>query len=285
MSLIVVTLPDSFWNNTENCLILHRSHFKSKKNISLLHSGYEIVNSSICNKATPKDSSITSVLGSRNVIIRDCRLVDTIVNSNSHLLTLQKNEIISFEQSFSDYTQMAYRILLNPSKQLQSVILQNKKLLFTRKYVIGVQIRTGGCLADYQEKTEMMTLSQLQSFPNTIVVSIVKWNYNPSNTVIYLSTDSSYAEKYIRDKLGSDYMIVVSKGFKRSHSGGKSNDESVQSALVDLYLLADTDALIICKGSGFGRVALAITRARHSLVYEVTHSLAKNYNATTCKCG
>ena len=284
MSLIVVTLPDSFWNNTENCLILHRSHFKSKKNISLLHSGYEIVNSSICNKATPKDSSITSVLGSRNVIIRDCRLVDTIVNSNSHLLTLQKNEIISFEQSFSDYTQMAYRILLNPSKQLQSVILQNKKLLFTRKYVIGVQIRTGGCLADYQEKTEMMTLSQLQSFPNTIVRVMRAWKYNHSNTVIYLSTDSSYAEKYIRDKLGSDYMIVVSKGFKRSHSR-MARDESVQSALVDLYLLADTDALIICKGSGFGRVALAITRARHSLVYEVTHSLAKNYNATTCKCG
>ena len=281
MSLIVVTLPDSFWNNTENCLILHRSHFKSNRK---KHStGYKILRRNACSRVYRKTSSITSVLGSRNVIIRDCRMADKFFNSNSHLLTLQKNEIISFEQSFSDYTQMAYRILLNPSKQLQSVILQNKKLLFTRKYVIGVQIRTGGCLADYQEKTEMMTLSQLQSLPNTIVVSIVKWNYNPSNTVIYLSTDSSYAEKYIRDKLGSDYMIVVSKGFKRSHSR-MARDESVQSALVDLYLLADTDALIICKGSGFGRVALAITRARHSLVYEVTHSPAKRFSTTAHKC-
>ena len=79
-------------------------------------------------------------------------------------------------------------------------------------------------------------------------------------------------------------MVVVSKGFKRSHSGWKSNVESVQSALVDLYLLADTDALITCKGSGFGRAALAITRARHSLVYEVTHSPAKRFSTTANKC-
>ena len=175
-----------------------------------------------------------------------------------------------------------YRILLNPSIELQRVIHHNKRVLFTRKYVIGVQIRMGGCLADFHEVSQMMTMSQLRALPNTIVTMMQKWNYDSNNTVIYLSTDSSYAERYIRQKLGPEYEIGVSKTFKRSHSRSLGNDEPVKNALVDLYLLADTDGLIVCEGSGFGRVALSITRAQHTLVYNVTHSIIPNLKVS-CK--
>ena len=56
----------------------------------------------------------------------------------------------------------------------------------------------GGCLADFHEATQMMTMDQLRAYPKTIVTMMHKWNLSPNDTVIYLSTDSSYAEKFIR---------------------------------------------------------------------------------------
>ena len=280
IELILVYLPPNFWINTANCITADQSlHL----NVSLLNSKYNVFNMTICRRISPGLDSIAEVLGQHNVVTIDCRISDKIIGSNSNIHTLQQNGIISYFESYKDYTRYMYRILLNPSIELQRVIHHNKRVLFTRKYVIGVQIRMGGCLADFHEVSQMMTMSQLRALPHTIVTMMRNWNYNSNNTVIYLSTDSSYAERYIRQKLGPEYEIGVSKTFKRSHSRSLGNDEPVKNALVDLYLLADTDGLIVCEGSGFGRVALSITRARHTRIYKVTHSIIPNWNRDSCK--
>ena len=142
----------------------------------------------------------------------------------------------------------------------------------------------GGCLADYHEIAQMMTMNQLRAYPDTIVSMMHKWNLSPNDTVIYLSTDSSYAEKFIRQKLGSNYEIAVAKTFKRSHSRNLGNDEPVKNALVDLFLLSDSDALIVCKDSGFGLIALFMARTSLFHVYNVTHSLVSNWNDTNGLC-
>ena len=214
----------------------------------------------------------------------DCRIPVSIIFSESNLILLQKNGIISHSHSYADYKRFMYRILLNPSIELQQIIQNNKRLLFTRKHVLGVQVRMGGCLADYHEIAQMMTMNQLRSYPKTIVSMMRQWHLSPKNTVIYLSTDSSYAEKFIRQKLGSNYEIAVSKTFKRSHSERQGDDESVKNALVDLFLLADSDALIVCYSSGFGLTALYMTRAKQTLVFKVTHSLIANWNGTNGLC-
>ena len=228
--------------------------------------------------------SDVSVMRHQNAVVTDCFLSDEKVGTKSNMLALQQNGIISPSDSYKDYRRYVYRILLNPSTELQNVIQNNKRLLFTRKYVLGVQVRMGGCLADYHERSQMMTMAQLRSYPNTIVKVMRKWNYDSNNTVIYLSTDSTYAENYIRQKLGPNYEIGVTRTFKRSHSQNLRNDEPVKSALVDLYLLADTDALIVCEGSAFGLAALSITRARRTIVYYVTHSILANFNGTNGLC-
>ena len=250
-------------------------------NRSSLFTGYKIVG-----KECLTAPSITSLLGSEDVVTVDCRVSDAISGSNSSMLTLQQNGIISHSDTYWNYRRYVYRILLNPSTELQNVIQNNKRLLFTRKYVLGVQVRMGGCLADFHEIAQMMTMDQLRALPNTIVTMMRKWNYDSNNTVIYLSTDSTYAENYIRQKLGPKYEIGVSKTFKRSHSrtSAQGNDEPLKNALVDLYLLADTDALIVCKESTFGLAALSMTRAQHTLIYKVTHSLLKRFDAKTGRC-
>ena len=230
--------------------------------------------------------SDVSVMRHQNAVVTDCFLSDEKVGTKSNMLALQQNGIISPSDSYKDYRRYVYRILLNPSTELQNVIQNNKRLLFTRKYVLGVQVRMGGCLADFHEIAQMMTMAQLRALPNTIVTMMQKWNYDSNNTVIYLSTDSTYAENYIRQKLGPKYEIGVSKTFKRSHSrtSAQGNDEPLKNALVDLYLLADTDALIVCKESTFGLAALSMTRAQHTLIYKVTHSLLKRFDAKTGRC-
>ena len=220
---------------------------------------------------------MSSVIGSEDVVTIDCQILVNSIYSETNLILLQKNEIISHSDSYAAYKRFMCRILLNPSIELQQIIQNNKRLLFTRKHVLGVQVRMGGCLADYHEKTQMMTMNQLRAYPHRIENLMRSWHFTPNDTVIYLSTDSSYAEKFIRQKLGSRYEITVAKTFKRSHSRILGSDEPVKNALVDLYLLADSDALIVCEGSGFGRAALFMTRAKHFFVYNVTHSIISDY--------
>ena len=58
----------------------------------------------------------------------------------------------------------------------------------------------------------------------------------------------------------------------------------MKNALVDLYLLSDSDALIVCHKSGFGLAALAITRAEQTYEYKTTFSLLANFNGTYGLC-
>ena len=277
---MLVALPPSFWTNTANCITIDQSLYL---NLSLLHSEYVIFNRKMCQKITPDMGSVSKMLGHKDVMTIDCRLSDRVMSSKDNLRLLQQNGIISSSEEYVDYKRYMYRILLNPSVELQQVIRNTKRLLFTREYALGVQIRMGGCLADFHEKTQMMTMDELRSLPHRIMDLMRIWKLSPKRTVIYLSTDSSYAEKFIRQKLGSRYEITVAKTFKRSHSRTVGSDEPVKNALVDLYLLADSDALIVCEGSGFGRVALSMSRAQYKRIYQVTHSASRNWNGHRCK--
>ena len=274
---MLVALPLNFWANTANCITVDQSFFINGSSLPKVR----VVNRNRCYSAGSR--SISAVLGHKDVMTIDCRLSDRTVSSKANLRIFRNNGIISSSEGYVDYKRYMYRILLNPSVELQQVIRNAKRLLFTHKHVLGVQVRMGGCLADYQEKTQMMTMNQLRAYPHRIENLMRSWHFTPNDTVIYLSTDSSYAEKFIRQKLGSRYEITVAKTFKRSHSRILGSDEPVKNALVDLYLLADSDALIVCEGSGFGRVALSMSRAQYKRIYQVTHSASRNWNGHRCK--
>ena len=64
----------------------------------------------------------------------------------------------------------------------------------------------GGLLADFYKTAQMMTMN-LFSFK----YNHVKREQQFKHTVIYYSTDSTYAENYIRQILGSNYETRVTK--------------------------------------------------------------------------
>ena len=135
----------------------------------------------------------------------------------------------------------------------------------------------GGCLSDTPEMKEMMSLHELEQLPTVIQNAMVTWNFNAANTILFLSTDSTYAEKYIKAKLGSVYTVVTSDAFHRGHTTGSPDGVTIQRVLIDLFLLSDSDAILFCRGSGFGSIATSMGRARKFIEYRVTHRLIPNY--------
>ena len=64
----------------------------------------------ICRRISPGLDSIAEVLGQHNVVTIDCRISDKIIGSNSNIHTLQQNGIISYFESYKDYTRYMYRV-------------------------------------------------------------------------------------------------------------------------------------------------------------------------------
>ena len=79
-------------------------------------------------------------------------------------------------------------------------------------------------------------------------------------------------------------MRLLLLGHSNDLTQNLHNDEPVKNALVDLYLLADSDAMIVCRDSAFGLAALSLTRARRTLTYHVAHSVLSNFNGTSGVC-
>ena len=211
-------------------------------------------------------------------MLEDCRLSKNIIGTQANIQTLQTRKVLKANETYEDLQRILYRLLLNPTHELQSVINSFKATHFTKRYVFSVHIRMGGYLADVPERTEMMSLARLKRLPSVIQNAMVSWDFDAGNTVLFLSTDSTYAEKYIRKRLGKDYTIVTTNSFYRGHTG-RSNSVAVQRALIDLHLLADSDALLIGMGSGFGRVAKLMGRSPRVIEYFVHHRFIEGFDA------
>ena len=140
---------------------------------------------------------------------------------------------------------------------------------------MGVQIRTGGCIADYPEKVQMMLTSDLLRYPAFIRSQIVKHDFS-TKPVIVVATDSLYALNYVRTSLKDQYQVLSSSLFNRSHTEFNPTSTSLYSAVIDVHLLAHADLLIICKGSGFGHIAKSMVSISTPVVEFVSQRRTAN---------
>lgn len=226
---------------------------------------------------------MNSVIGDRNVVNYDCRLNKDILNTPENLAILRAEGILGGTDEFRWYQRVLYRLLLNPAPAVIQAIQDFRKKNFEGKTVFGIQIRTGGCLSNFNEKVSMMTIEELKKIPSIIRNAMGEYKYKPANTVFYLSTDSTHVESFIIRSL-SDYSIITSAEFSWSHSQTLSNSDSLNSALMDIFILADSDSLFVCKKSGIGRMSKYMTRAKHVIQYKATHRIEPRYDSETRSC-
>ena len=274
----IVHIPPSVANVTSHCLSEYRYYGNFSLNGALLY-GKELkmFNATTCGYA---NTSITDQFKEDDVIMENCRFKHPILYSPENVAMMGEVGFSEAEYKSDIFTSRILRILVNPAPYLHSYLLQFKKQHYHNNTVFGVQVRMGGCYANYQEGSELISLEKLHSLPALIRENL----QGVPNPVIYLSTDSDYAERYLREAIPECEILTSSNMFVRKHSTGKAALDGVQGALVDILLLADSDILLINRGSGFGTVASAITRAKKVVQLETIRRPAQYYVHKLRKC-
>ncbi len=79
------------------------------------------------------------------------------------------------------------------------------------------------------------------------------FRYNP-NLTIFLASNSASAKSFVVNKFPMGKIVALADNFNRSHK------EGIFSALVDFFLLAQSDVVIHSRGSSFAREAAAVRR-------------------------
>ena len=273
------------WNVTDNCLTPYRfTDLKSVlRGVRFTYRKHVKLDTRDCS-LFPGNETLESIFGDRDIVLYDCRFNLKILNTPEYMSRLQHMGLMSPTDSFEDYQKRIMQMLMKPNEELSRVITQFQQTHFANRKVVGVQIRMGGCLANTQEKQEMMSVEELKQLPFFIRREIRIMGYQPGKTVLFLSTDSIIADNYLKEQLGKEFRIVEQRVFSRNHTKGFAKTEPTMGALMDIWLLANSDGLITCKGSGFGRVASMLSNSNRKVEYPVTHRLAAQFNQTKRRC-
>ena len=267
----LVHIPLAFWQSTSTCL-LKRQYTGNY----YINKGYRYP--SVHRKLSMSDSerfgSLHQAIGDGHIALMDFRspwrkliggkLTDALANTG-----------ILNQCPSQQLRKMVTRVFLNPTPDIQDYLIRFKTEHYGNRTVFGVQARLGGCLANSREKMQLMSINQFKALPEKIRFNL----HGLVNPVVYLSTDSDFAETYIREKLPDIEILTSSAFFTRHHSTGITEVSTVKSSLVDLFLLADSDILLISDSSKFGRMADFMTRAKKVIRIKYTRKLV---NVKTC---
>ena len=216
-----------------------------------------------CTFTQKRTIDLYHVLGNQNVLCDWCDTSQRSIFNSTTYNTLHK---IGFPSNVKDpktYQKLIFRILLNPTSDIIYDVLAFRRKYFEGKVVIGIQIRCGGSLADSNEVSQMVNNNQLKRIPARIIERLSYYNTDPVTSVLFISTDSTKAFKYIQLHLEKqNYTVLESSMYERGHTtASKLSENHLKRALVDLYLLAESD-IILRSHSSFGLLACIISRKR-----------------------
>ena len=181
---------------------------------------------------------------------------------------------VSSEWAGWEFRSLMYRLLINPDYSMCSAINNHLRKLHERT-MIGIQLRHGGTTANYHERRIQgdyamnVALNEAAKYMNS-------HGLNRDNTYLYISTDSSLILEKIKkivNETGVDFMYHMDD-FSIGHSAtGKSGllgksvwNSFYHRALMDMFILKDSDYLIVSQGSSFGNIAVELQKTYNNEV-------------------
>lgn len=185
------------------------------------------------------------------VVISDVRIPLLFIYTEENLKIINEYNITGFPITWIQIQHVIFRLIINPLEETIQTIQQQLFLLEPMENVLGIHIRCAGLLADQKERVAMIRSIELVQLPSHIrrIAQLIKQPIQ--NITIFLSTDSSIAEKFLKIVL-ADYHVHVFNPFRRGHTtGGRANYLTIQQAIVDMYLLSQVKAFISTSYSGF----------------------------------
>lgn len=202
-----------------------------------------------------------------NTIHRDNRLGSFFFHTRRNLWMLRNLGILEKTEGWRSYQRKLFRLLLNPSPDMVKTIVAAKHSLFHEQSVLGVQVRCAGLLSDNAEYAVKLDKEDLKMVPK--MVRLASYPLRNKKMVVLLSTDSKVAEEKLKASLQGFHVVTV-KSFKRGHTTKhKASDDTIRRALLDLHLLAQSQALLVTQTSGFGEVAFYLSDVQRMNVIPV----------------
>ena len=254
-----------FWEATSTCLI--QRQFTGEYYIDNTYN-YPITKRTLSRSEQDRRQSIASIVGNYPVmVLKDFRPSWEKLVAESFDQVIMNNTYLN-QYDFSQLQKRIARVLVNPTPDILDYLYKFKQTHYVNRTVLALQIRTGGCLANVREAAQLISNYELKNLPDKVQARLAGMD----NPIVYLSTDSDYAESYLRSRLPGVEIQTSSSLFARSHSSGFSTLSAVKSALVDVFLLADSDVLMISFRSGFGKIASLLTRAKTVIQMDLTHT-------------
>ena len=209
-------------------------------------------------------------------VMRDARLDSHFIYNEHNRRLLIESGIMTANETWEEYRRMVFRTLLRPSKEVRNAIRERNSVVHQRLFSIGVHIRTGGLLANDCESTSMIDRKTLETVPDRIDALRRRLTEKPKDVVVFVSSDSDRAIAYLKRHLHPDYRIVTSSKYARGHTtSNRASTDKVKGALLDVFVLADCDALLTTKGSGFSMIASEMSSSFVRAVIPVNRTIVK----------
>ena len=209
-------------------------------------------------------------------VMRDARLDPHFIYTEHNRKLLVDSRIMTANETWEEYRRMIFRTLLRPSKEVRNAIRERNSVVHQRLFSIGVHIRTGGLLANDCESTSMIDRKTLETVPHRIEALRERLTDKPKDVVVFVSSDSDRAIAYLKRHLHPDYRIVTSSKYARGHTtNSKISVGKVKGALLDVFVLADCDALLTTKGSGFSMIASEMSSSSVRAVILVNRTIIR----------
>lgn len=162
-----------------------------------------------------------------------------------------------------EFRSLMYRLLINPDYPTCTRINGHLAKLHERT-MIGIQLRHGGQTANFHER-RIQGIYAMNVALNEVAKYMKEHELNRMNTYLYISTDSDIVLdkiKRIINETGVDFVYHMdnfSIGHSSTAKSGRQGKEVwnsfYQRALLDMFILKDSDYLIYSEGSSFGEIA------------------------------
>ena len=210
---------------------------------------------------------------SEDSVMRDARIPSHCLYTEHNRRLLIESRVMTVNEEWEGYRRMIFRILLRPNKEVRNAIREMNSVVHQRLFSIGVHIRTGGLLANDCEGTSMIDQKALEGIPNRIDTLCQRLTNEPKDVVVFVSSDSDRAIAYLKKHLHPGYLVVTSTQFARGHTtNARISVDKVKGALLDAFVLADCDALLTTRGSGFSMITREMSSSRVRAVIPVNRT-------------
>ena len=208
--------------------------------------------------------------GIESLRINTCVAVVDIIDISWRLLSRPQNRevlvrlgLFSSIPTEDEVISLFTRALFRPMITLTYQAKQYYENMRQNHTWIGVQLRTGGLLANTPEQDVFLTKEKIEIMARRIMEFIT--NQTIASPVLFVSSDSSDTIEQMKSLVS--IPVYSSNVYKIGHSSPARNHAPLQQVYlrnaVDIEVLSFCDYLITTKDSSFGQIAIYLSNAAY----------------------